>query len=270
MSFSRYHDGWYESPNNYDDFSKQWSDSGLVIPFIPEPLRTGLLAESDRGLFWSTSREVHLHDLYQLNFYGRRLYPLPNYLQSGRENFFMTALPGGRFNGIVARLGPLFVAHALERYDRPSGAERVRLANRCNEAWNTTAAQLEPHINEDIRVAVIYSLPYGLAQIWKKVSPGAVVHNPAVNNGRLSLSASVEGSDAWDIIATSSPTYSPENFDDWNVWRRTPLEERWRNFQGHLEHLIQGPDEVMQIAARHLIALPGFDEIFVENETTIE
>ena len=270
MSSSRYDDGWFESPNNYELFCQMWSERGLVIPYIPEPIRADLLTESHRGQFWSTSREVDLHDLYQLNFYGRRQASAPNYLQSGREDFFMTALPDGRFNGIVTRLGPLFVAHALEKYDRYSWTERVRLANRCNETWNTTAAQLEPYMNEDIRVAVIYSLPYRSAQIWTKVSAGSVVHNPPADNGRLSLSESVEGSDAWDIIATTSRTFSAENLDDWDVWRRTPLEERWRKFQGHLEHLIQGPDEVIQIAARHLIALPGFDEIFVENETTSE
>jgi hypothetical protein len=245
---------WLEPRGEYDDLYKGLSKAGLIVPFIPEHLRPKLRSY-DGAPVWSTSNEVDPYDIYQLFFYHEPEKPI-KYLQPNGEDFLMMGRAGrtAAFTGIIARFGPLFVAQTTSWFGAQTGLvpSRVDSANRCNEAWNTTVASLFPFAHEQLRVAVVYSEPRGYAQIWKRVPDGTVAKNPAPDFLWFHhLPDSNEELLTWDIIEPRIPMSQEDRFGpNYDV-------KKGQDFGEQLQRLVDGSDEIVAIAAKHLLAVTG-------------
>jgi hypothetical protein len=229
---------WLEPRGEYEELQKRMTEHGWIFPFIPEPLRPKLM-QYDRQSLWSTSKETDPYDIYQLFYYHDPSRPI-GYLQPGREDFFMMGVAGrtAAFHGILARFGPLFIAQSTSWWGveiHPDRSRVKKLANRYNDVWNSTALALQPFAHEELCVAVVNSEPRGYSQIWRKVPEGSVAKNPITKFGPLRFETDPhEELLSWDIIEGGQK----------------------ESFESRLQKLVDGPDEIVAIAARHLLSVP--------------
>jgi hypothetical protein len=97
--------------------------------------------------------------------------PIELMLSATQTDFWLTGQRGHGLNsygfGLVARVGPLFVAHQhLWGGVYVDGELATSMVNGGISAWNSTLDAVTPSINESLRVAVVYSNYRDYAQIW--------------------------------------------------------------------------------------------------------
>lgn len=233
-----------------DEMTEALSRRGMVVPRIPESLASRLM-QFDRQFIWSTSRNVEHYDVY---FILRNQDPstLIDYLSPDKEDFVLLGATGHGMNsygfGIVARIGPLFVA----QQDGWGGVyssnpNRVDEVNRSTEAWNLTCATLEESSRDEIRVAILYSSYRGYAQIWVKEPDGNHAPHSANFFHMINLPYGEELRAKYNMAG-------PKMYDEllpWNVVEDGAGE----GLADRLDQLATGADPIVAIAARHLRAL---------------
>ncbi len=212
--------------------------SQLVPPIVPRWMAQDLREHSE-GWAWSTDPEIDPWAVYSL--FGEASEPqLERLLEPQRPDFFLTGHRGHGINsygfGVVARIGPLFVAqqhgwggvYMDENYSRAN-------VNGANEIWGTTMRAVTRLLNEELRIAVIYSRFRGHAQIWQRTGG---THSPD------------DGID-W-VLVSSEKLRLPE----WSV-----LVSDGRDAgRDHLVSLVDNPDLALALAARYLLELLDLEE----------
>jgi hypothetical protein len=240
------------SISHYEDMCEKYRSTGLIVPFVPEHLRTQMMTyPSDRtrqGPFFglrSTSNEVNLNDLDHLMM---RPHHVVDYARPDRGDFFMEGTGMGRWrsNGFITRFGPLLLAQKswwdVGKKDELHDNVVIQQFNHCTEAWNSTAAELQSFALEEIRVVVLYSNVGGdeYSQIWIKDSSALEVSQLRKEWEERTFLGNFEDYKNWGV---SVP---------WKV-----VEGGQRDgFELRLQQLINTSDEVVAIAAKHLLSLP--------------
>ena len=223
-----------------------FSGGGLLVPFVPVHLREQMM-QLPRAGHWSSSNEVNLNDLDHLLLHQENLI---DYVRPSRGDFFLTGTGMGRWKsrGIICRYGPLLVAQKswwdLGKTDEHHDAVVQSHFDECTTAWNTTAAVVQNYAHQEIRVVLLYSntRQNSYSQIWVKDSNHFV---ETAETHRWSFSSQKIREHFQDFIPGETPV-------TWDIIEDGQKE----NFESRLQKLVEGPDEIVAIAAKHLLSVP--------------
>jgi hypothetical protein len=234
------------SLHHFNEMNEFFSAGGLFVPFVPIHLRE-LMMQFPHSQHWSSSNEVNLNDLDHLLLHKENLI---DYVRPSRGDFFLTGTGMGRWasRGIICRYGPLLVAQKswweLGKKDEHHDAVVLSHFNECTTAWNATAAALQNYAHQEIRVVLLYSNTHrdSCSQIWLK-DPNHFVET--------------DETDRWSFVSPKLREhlggYIPgETPVPWDIIESGQKE----SFESRLQKLVDGPDEIVAIAAKHLLSVP--------------
>jgi hypothetical protein len=133
---------------------------------------------------------------------------------------------------------------AVRKKDKLHDAVVKSHFDECTIAWNTTAAALQNYAHQEIRVVLLYSNtrqePY--SEIWRK-DPNHFVETGDIH--RWSFSSPKGRERFWGFVPGETPV-------PWDIIETGQKE----NFESRLHDLVEGPDEIVAIAAKHLLSVP--------------
>jgi hypothetical protein len=167
---------WLEpAPDTLSTMIATLTSEGIDSPTVPRWLAHQLREHGD-GWVWGTEPAINPWAVYSL-FDEVALFdeaapkPIELMLSATQTDFWLTGQRGHGLNsygfGLVARVGPLFVAHQhLWGGVYVDGELATSMVNGGISAWNSTLDAVTPSINESLRVAVVYSNYRDYAQIW--------------------------------------------------------------------------------------------------------
>lgn len=266
-------DGSGPSIENYEDLKRFFRSFGAEVPEIPEEMQSAMIQDRRQQPWWATAPDINEMDFMVL-MWNRNPSHLVDYLRPDRKDFVHVGMHpgrGGLVYGMICRIGPVLIAQQTVRHmnrtpPRSNQEDLTKGMNAFNTAWNDTFSSLQSLLNEDLRVVVLYSDIQNYAHIWKKEPAGVLAQRPAHHTDVTSIERDSERRLYVEIFGQEcDPMTDRRGYEDiirneelydelsrWNVVE----DGRPENFEQRLQQLIEGPDEILGIAARHLLSLP--------------
>jgi len=260
------------SLENFEELKRFFRFGEVTMPEFPHRLHSQMVQDRRRQPWWATSKDINEVDFMNLLWDGDPTH-LVDYLRPDRDDFVHVGLHpgrGGRVYGMICRIGPILLAQQTVRGPNRTGlTSQEDLAegmNAFNATWNVTFRSLQSLLNKDLRVVVLYSDVQNYAHIWSKAPEGSLAQRPAQQSEFISFERDrtrkafidcfgrecdpIRDHDAYNDILREADVY--DELLKWNVVE----DGRPENFEQRLQQLIDGPDEILAIAARHLLSLP--------------
>ena len=141
------------------DFARTLTRASLAKPVVPKALIPRLRSSLD-GWAWSTDSGLDSMGVYSI--FGEAGPPqLEAWLADNRGDFWMFGHRGHGVNsyaiGLVARVGPLFIAQQCGWGGAYMGSDEGPLVDAATQTWNETLDSLNGFDDEELHVAVLYS-----------------------------------------------------------------------------------------------------------------
>jgi hypothetical protein len=260
------------SLENFEELKRFFRFGEVTMPEFPHRLHSQMVQDRRQQPWWATSKDINEVDFMNLLWDGDPTH-LVDYVRPGRDDFVHVGLHPGRGGwvyGMICRIGPILIAQQTVRGSNRTGwTSQENLTegmNAFNTTWNATFASLQQLLNEELRVVVLYSDVQNYAHIWSKAPEGSLAQRPAQQAEFISFERDrrrkafidyfgrecdpIRDHNAYNDILREAAVY--DELLKWNVVE----DGRPENFEQRLQQLIDGPDEILAIAARHLLSLP--------------
>jgi len=154
-------DGEWDEPDGtaLADLARELTQASLLKPITPRSLIPELRTSVD-GWAWSTDSDLDSMGVYSI--FGEAGPPqLEVCLADNRGDSWMFGHRGHGINsygiGLVARVGPLFIAHQSGWGGAYMGPEDTDQVDAATQSWNATLESLEGCHDDDLEVAVLFS-----------------------------------------------------------------------------------------------------------------
>jgi hypothetical protein len=266
-------DGSGPSIENYEDLKRFFRSFGAEVPEIPEHMQSAMIQDRRQQPWWASAPDINEMDFLAL-MWDHNPSHLVDYLRPDRKDFVHIGMHpgrGGLVYGMICRIGPILIAQQTVRdFNRTSSKwsqeDLTKGMNAFNTVWNATFASLQSLLNEELRVVVLYSDVQKYAHIWSQAPEGSLAQRPAQQAEFVSSERDrrrkafidyfgrecdpIRDHDAYNEILREAAVY--DELLKWNIVE----DGRPEDFEQRLEQLIEGPDEILAIAARHLLSLP--------------
>ncbi len=261
------------SIENYEDLKRFFRFFGAEVPEIPEHMQSAMIQDRRQQPWWASAPDINEMDFLAL-MWDRNPSHLVDYLRPDRKDFVHIGIHpgrGGLVYGMICRIGPVLIAQQTVRHmnrtpPRSNQKDLTKGMHAFNTTWNDTFSSLQSLLNEDLRVVVLYSDIQNYAHIWSKAPEGSLAQRPAQQAEFISIDRDrrrkafidyfgrecdpIRDHDAYNDILREADVY--DELLKWNIVEDGLTE----NFEQRLQQLIEGPDEILAIAARHLLSLP--------------
>ncbi len=268
-----FHDCSEPSLENFEELKRFFRFYEVTMPEFPHRLHSQMVQDSRQQPWWATAKDINEVDFMNLLWDGDPTH-LVDYLKPGRDDFVHIGIHpgrGGLVYGMICRIGPVLIAQQTVRHinrtpPRSNQEDLTQGMHAFNTTWNDTFSSLQSLLNEDLRVVVLYSDIQNYAHIWSKAPEGTLAQRPAQQSEFISFERDrtrkafidyfgrecdpIRDHNAYNDILREADVY--DELLKWNIVE----DGRTENFEQRLQQLIEGPDEILAIAARHLLSLP--------------
>lgn len=266
-------DGSGPSIENYEDLKRFFRFFGAEVPEIPEHMQSAMIQDRRQQPWWASAPDINEMDFLALTWDSHPSH-LVDYLRPDRKDFVHIGMHpghGGLVYGMICRIGPILISQqAVRDFNRTSSKwsqeDLTKGMNAFNTAWNATFASLQPLLNEELRIVVLYSDVQNYAHIWSKAREGSLAQRPALQAEIISFERHLRREEFIDYFGKEcDPIRDRDAYNDilreadiydellkWNIVE----DGRPENFEQRLRQLIESPDEILAIGARHLLSLP--------------
>lgn len=202
-------DEWLEpSKEALADMTRTLARASLERPMVPQELIPRLRKNRD-GWAWSTDSAINSWAVYSM-FGEAAISPLERCLASEQSNFWMFGHRGYGANsygiGLVARVGPLFVAHQHGWGGAYMSEKAGRSVDAATQSWNETLRTIDFSEPEPLRVAVLYSSYRQYAMVW--------VNDGVSDRGRIHENIPAGWSTLWSDENDTFESLFDLHFDD--------------------------------------------------------
>jgi hypothetical protein len=273
FSLPVFSDGSEPSIENFVELKRFFRFHDAEVPGIPEHMQSTMIQDRRQQPWWASAPDINEMDFLVLNWHGNPSH-LVDYIRPDRKDFVHIGMHpgrGGLVYGMICRIGPILIAQQTVRGSprTRSGSSHEDLTkgiHAFNTTWNATFGSLQSLLNEELRVVVLYSDIQNYAYIWRKEPDGVLAQQPAHQTDVTSFERDSERKLYVKIFGqecdpmTDRRRYediirNEEMYDELSRWDVVE-DGRPENFEQRLQQLIDGPDEILAIAARHLLSLP--------------
>jgi hypothetical protein len=266
-------DGSEPSIENFEELKRFFRLFDAEVPGIPEHMQSTMIQDRRQQPWWASAPDINEMDFLVLMWHGNPSH-LVDYLRPDRKDFVHIGMHpgrGGLVYGMICRIGPVLIAQQTVRHmnrtpPRSNQEDLTKGMHAFNTTWNDTFSSLQSLLNEDLRVVVLYSDIQNYAHIWSKAPEGTLAQRPAQQSEFISFERDrtrkafiarsgrecdpIRDHNTYNDILREAAVY--DELLKWNVVE----DGRPENFEQRLQQLIDGPDEILAIAARHLLSLP--------------